>query len=77
MPRANPNTFCTKWLEQSNAMTDEQHAAADAETLNRKQLAWYLNADPQYAAYVARQRDRAPMAQFWNDTKPFSIFANE
>jgi hypothetical protein len=72
--RANPNTFCTKWLEQSNAMTDEQHAAADAETLNAKQLAWYLNFDHNYAAYLARQRDKAPMARYMNDTKPFSIF---
>jgi hypothetical protein len=74
MPRANPKTLCTKWLEQSNAMTDEEHAAMDEQERNRKQLAWYLNANPAYAAWLAKQRDKAPLARHHHDTKPFSIF---
>jgi hypothetical protein len=70
--RANPNTFCTKWLEQSNRMSDAEHAAMDEQERNRKQLAWYLNANPAYAAYLAKQRDNAPNARY--NTEPFSIF---
>ena len=44
--RANPNTFCTKWLEQSNAMSDAEHVAADEIERNRKQLAWFLQRQP-------------------------------
>jgi hypothetical protein len=72
--RANPKTFCTKWLEQSNAMTDEEHTAAEEIERDRKQLAWLLNADPIYAATLARKRDSAPRAEFLNDTRVFSLF---
>lgn len=72
--RANPKTFCTKWLEESNAMTDEQHVAMDAKSRDARQLAWYLNANPAYAAWCAKQRDNAPRAEFLNDVKPFSLF---
>lgn len=72
--RANPNTFCTKWLEQSNAMTDEEHTALDEQERNRKQLAWFMNANPDYAAFLAKMRDKAPLARFLNDMKPFSLF---
>jgi hypothetical protein len=59
MPRVNPNTFCTKWLDESNAMTDEEHAAADEIERDRKQLAWFCNVNPQYAAFLAKRRDTA------------------
>jgi len=74
MPRANPQTFATKWLDESNAMTDAQIAALDLETLNRKQLCWYMNADPQYAKFLARKVDRMPRAEFLFGPKPFSLF---
>jgi hypothetical protein len=74
MPRANPNTYATKWLAESNAMTDEEHAAEDLKSLNRKQLCWFMNECPEYAKYLARQRDKLPRAEFWNDVKPFSLW---
>jgi len=72
--RANPKTFCTKWLEQSNAMTDEEHAALDAQTRGAKQLAWLSNNDPEFAKRQAKIRDEAPLAEFWTNVKPFSIW---
>jgi hypothetical protein len=74
--RANPKTFCTKWLEQSNAMTDEEHAEADAKMRDARQLAWLMNADPAYAKRQALKRDRAPLARALNDSQPFSLFAD-
>jgi hypothetical protein len=71
MARANPNTFCTKWLEQSNAMTAEEHAEMDAHERDAKQLAWLSNNDPAFAKAQARKRDTAPM---YRDNRPFSIF---
>jgi hypothetical protein len=72
--RANPKTFCTKWLEQSNAMTDEEHAEMDAKSRDAKQLAWLSNNDPEFAKRQAKIRDQAPLARAWNDTAVFSIF---
>lgn len=40
----------------------QESAAKDVEDLNRRQLAWYLNLDHNYAAYLAKQRDKAPRA---------------
>jgi hypothetical protein len=75
MMRANPKTFCTKWLDESNAMTDEEHAAEDLKSHNRHQLAWFCNANPEYAKFLARKRDKMPRAEFFFGPKPFSLWA--
>jgi len=67
-----PDSFDPHWLTINDIPT--QSAAGDVAELNRKQLAWYLNFDHQYAAYLAKQRDKAPRAWTQIDTKPFSLF---
>jgi hypothetical protein len=74
MARANPNTFCTKWLEQSNAMTEEEHAELSARERDAKQLAWLANNDEEWSKEQQRKRDAAPHIRALNDTKVFSLF---
>jgi len=71
MGRANPHSFCTKWVEMSDAMTDEQHAAEDAKMAEAKARTRFLNEHPEVAAAEAKKRDTAPM---YRDNKPFSPF---
>lgn len=52
MARANPNSLCTKWVEMSDAMTDEEHAADDAAFAARKLAA----KNETEAERLARQR---------------------
>jgi hypothetical protein len=69
--RANPNSLCTKWVEISDAMTDEEHAAEDAAFAVAKLAA----RNETEAERKARQRkmDTAPLA---SSNRPFSIFAD-
>jgi hypothetical protein len=72
MARANPNTLATGWLRQSNAMTDAEHAADDAEYAALK--AFYANETEAERKARQRKTDTAMLAPFGNRT--FSIFAD-
>jgi hypothetical protein len=67
--RANPNSLCTRWVEISDAMTDEEHAAEGAAFAATKLAA------RNETERKARQRkmDTAPLA---SSNRPFSIFAD-
>jgi hypothetical protein len=69
--RANPNSFCTKWVRMSDAMTDEEHAAEDAKFAAAKLAA----KNETEAERKARQRkmDTAILVGPIGN-KPFSIF---
>jgi hypothetical protein len=71
MSRANPNSLATKWVEQSDAMSDELHALEDAVTAARKARDKWLHDHPATRRRLERLRDSAPI---YRDNKPFSIF---
>jgi hypothetical protein len=73
MARANPNTFCTKWLAQSDAMTDKEHAAEDAKIAAKKAA----DRAETESERKARQRnlDTAILVGP-RGNRPFSIFAD-
>ena len=73
MSRANLKSLCTKWVEQSDAMSDELHAIEDEIAAANKARARYLTAHPVEAKRLQRIRDSAPM---YHDNRPFSIFAD-
>jgi hypothetical protein len=66
------DSFDPKWLT-INDISTESASKAQAQ-VNRAQLAWYLNFEHNYAAYLAKIRDNAPRACYQNDTAPFSLF---
>jgi|GEM_PF-6119107 len=73
MARANPNSFCTKWVEMSDALSDDEHAADDAKFAAAKAAA---KAETE-AEWKARQRkiDTAILVGP-RGNRPFSIFAD-
>jgi hypothetical protein len=79
MARANPKSFCTKWVEMSDAMSDEEHAAEDELERDRKQEAWLSNNDPEYAGRQLKTLLATPSGWAWNTgpAKKFSLFKTE
>jgi hypothetical protein len=72
--RANRNTFCTKWLEQSDSMSDELHQLEDTVTAAKRARDKYLDEHPDERKRIERLRDTAPM---YRSNRPFSIWASE
>jgi hypothetical protein len=70
--RANPKTFCTKWLEQSDAMTDEDHTAMDADSSAKREF--YRNETETERKARQAKMDTAIYAPRGNAS--FSIFAD-
>jgi hypothetical protein len=73
MPRANPNSLCTKWVEESDAMSDELHQLDDKIASAKKARDRYLAEYPAVRRRLERIRDSAPMAR---SNAPFSLFAD-
>ncbi|HEY7092740.1 MAG TPA: hypothetical protein VH393_06155 [Ktedonobacterales bacterium] len=73
MSRANPKSLCTKWVEQSDAMSDELHALEDEVTAAKRARDKYLHEHPIERKRLERLRDMAPIAR---SNAPFSIFAD-
>jgi hypothetical protein len=71
MSRANPKSLCTKWIAQSDAMSDELHALEDEIAAAKKARDKWLHEHPVERRRLERLRDSAPM---YRDNKPFSIF---
>jgi hypothetical protein len=71
MSRANPNSLCTKWVEQSDAMSDELQALEDEIAAAKRARDKWLDEHPVERWRLERLRDSAPM---YRDNKPFSIF---
>jgi hypothetical protein len=73
MSRANPKSLCTKWVEQSDAMSDELHALEDGIAAAKHARDKYLHEHLVERKRLERQRDTAPIAR---SNTPFSIFAD-
>jgi hypothetical protein len=73
MPRINPNTYATKALEISDAMSDELIALEDSITAAKKARDKYLHEHPVERSNMEWLRDTAPVAR---SNAPFSIFAD-
>jgi hypothetical protein len=72
MARANPNSFCTKWVQMSNAMTNVEHAEEDRKFAERK--AFYRNETE--VERKARQRKMDTAIYVPGGNAGFSIFAD-
>jgi hypothetical protein len=73
MAHANPNSLCTKWVQQSDAMSDELHSLEDQIAAAKKARDKYLQQHPAERKRLERLRDTAPM---FRDNRPFSLFAD-
>jgi hypothetical protein len=73
MARANPNSFCTKWVEQSDAMSDELYQLEDQIAAAKKARAKYLYEHPVERRRLGHLRDMVPVLR---DNLPISLFAD-
>ena len=71
MARANPNSFCTKWVEISDSHDDAWHTEEDRKFAEAKAAA---KAETE-AERKARQR-AMDCASMYRSNAPFSIFAS-
>jgi len=72
MSRANPRTLATKWLAQSDAMTDEEHEVEDAKLAEARARTKAETPAERRERYGLR--DSAPL---YRDNRPFSIWADD
>jgi hypothetical protein len=73
MARANPSSFCTKWVEESDAMSDQLHQLEDTIASAKKARDRYLAVHPEVRRRLERIRDSVPIAR---SNAPFSLFAD-